>query len=228
MRILAVFLLLSAVSAPVRAQPPAGAPVRTLEALRRDFPLDHQAIAAVLAGKPPEDARRLAYAGIGRFLRSRSGAILAAPGTWLVAIEGRQAAMLRALGRQDSKLCAAVGDRGFFSAEAAAGAAPAGLDDYGVAMVEAAKAGAGTARAPDLATAEDFKAWLAAVARIEPDVPVWRMLQDPALRARSTPDQLCRGAAAMHEAVAALAPNSNARVARTVLRSVIGSATAAP
>ncbi|HEX8224182.1 MAG TPA: hypothetical protein VF605_10230 [Allosphingosinicella sp.] len=228
MRILAAFLLLSAAFAPAADQAPAGAPARTLEAMRRDFPLDHQAIAGTLAGKPPEEARRLAYGGIDRFLRSRNGAILAAPGTSLVAIEARQGALLRALGRQDVKLCAAVGDRGFFSSEAAAAAAPAGLDEYGVALVEAAKAGAGTARAPVLATKEDFLAWLAAVGKIEPDVPVWQMLQDRELRAKSSPDQLCRGAAAMHEAVAALPPGANERVARTLLRSVIGSAAPAP
>ncbi|HEX9964897.1 MAG TPA: hypothetical protein VGB04_07920 [Allosphingosinicella sp.] len=223
MRILAAFLFLSAALAPAAAQPPAGAPVRTLEAMRRDFPLDHQAIAATLAGKSPEEARRLAYAGIDRFLRSRNAAILAAPGPSLVGIEARQGALLRGLGRQDVKLCAAVGDRGFFSSEAAAGAAPAGLDDYGVAMVEAAKAGAGAARMPVLATKEDFLAWLAALGKIEPDVPVWQMLQDRELRGRSTPDQLCRGAAAMHEAVAALPAGARERVARTLLRSVVGS-----
>lgn len=223
MRNLLALLILFAASAPAAAQPPAGAPIRTLEAIRRDFPLDHQAIAASLAGKPPEEARRLAYAGIDRFLRSRNGAILAAPGPALVAIEARQGALLRALGRQDVRLCATVGDRGFFSSEAAAGAVPAGLDDYGVALVEAAKAGAGAARAPELATKEDFQAWIAQVSRIEPQVPVLAMLQDPALRAKSTPDHLCRGAAAMHEAVAALGPGRNERLARTLLRSVIGS-----
>jgi hypothetical protein len=222
MRILVALLILSTAFV-ADAQPPAGTPARTLEAMRRDFPLDHQAIAATLAGKTPEEARRLAYAGIDRFLRSRSAVILAAPGPSLVAIEARQAAMLRALGRQDVRLCAAVGDRGFFSSEALAGPAPAGLDEYGVALVEAAKAGAGSARASALATKEDFQAWLAAVSKIEPGVPVWAMLQDRELRARSTPDQLCRGAAAMHEAVGALPPGRNERLARTLLRSVVGS-----
>lgn len=219
MRFLAALLALAAAAAPAAAQPPE----RILESIRRDFPLDHQAIAAALAGKPPEEARRLAYAGIDRFLRSRSGAILAAPGPLLVAIEARQASLLRAMGRQDVRLCATVGDRGFFSSEALAGPAPAGLDDYGVALVEAAKAGAGAARAPALATKEDFQAWLGAVEKIEPGVPVWAMLQDRELRARATPDQLCRGAAAMHEAVASLPPGRNERLARTLLRSVVGS-----
>jgi hypothetical protein len=223
MRLLAVLLTLAAASAPASAQPPAGVPVRTLEAMRRDFPLDHQAIAATLTGKAPEEARRLAYAGIDRFLRGRSGAILAAPGRSLVAIEARQAALLREMGRQDVRLCATVGDRGFFSSEALAGASPPGLDDYGAALIEAAKAGAGPAPAPTLATKEDFQAWLAAIEKIEPGVPVWAMLQDRELRARSTPDQLCRGAAAMHEAVAALPPGRNERLARTLLRSVVGS-----
>ncbi|HEX8514404.1 MAG TPA: hypothetical protein VF688_15015 [Allosphingosinicella sp.] len=223
MRILLALLILSSAFVPAAAQPPVAAPARTLEAMRRAFPLDHQAIAATLVGKAPEEARRLAYAGIDRFLRSRSGAVLAAPGPSLVAIEARQAALLRALARQDVRLCATVGDRGFFSSEALAGAAPAGLDDYGVALIEAAKAGAGTPRAPVLATKEDFQAWLQAVEKIEPGVPVWAMLQDRELRARSTPDQLCRGAAAMHEAVAALPPGRNERLARTLLRSVVGS-----
>lgn len=220
MRLPALLLLLLAVSAPAAAQPPTA----TLEAMQRDFPLDHQAIAATLAGKAPGEARRLAYAGIDRFLRSRSAAILAAPGSALVSIESRQGALLRALGRQDLRLCAAVGDRGFFSSEALAAPPLAGLDDYGVALVEAAKAGSGAAGAAPLATKEDFTAWLAAVAKIEPDVPVRGMLFSRELRAAASQDHLCRGAAAMHEAVAGLPPAPRERVARTLLRSVIGSA----
>ncbi len=223
MRILAALLTLAAALAPAAAQPPAAAPALTLEAMRRDFPLDHRAIESTLAGKTPEEARRLAYAGIDRFLRSRRSAILAAPGPLLVAIEARQGAMLRALANQDVRLCATVGDRGFFSSEAAAGTPPPGLDAYGSALIEAAKAGAGTARAAPLATKEDFQAWLAAVRKIEPDVPVWEMLTDRALRAKASPDHLCRGAAAMHEAVAALPAGGGERVARTLLSSVIGS-----
>src|SRR5688572_29428269 len=109
MRILAALLILAAgLAAPAFAQPPAGASAPILEAMRRDFPLDHQAIAATLAGKPPEEARRLAYEGIDRFLRSRRESILGAPGASLAAIEARQGAMLRALGRQDVRVCAAV------------------------------------------------------------------------------------------------------------------------
>jgi hypothetical protein len=226
MRILAALLILAAGVAPAAAQPAAGPPAPILEAMRRHFPLDHQALAASLAGKPAQEARSQAYAGIDRFLRSRRGAILAAPGAALVSIEARQGALLRALGRQDVRLCASVGDRGFFSSSAAAVQAPAGLDDYGVALVEAAKAGAGVAAAPKLATRQDFLAWLAAVEKIEPDVPVQAMLTDRELRARSSPDHLCRGAAAMHEAVAQLPPAARERVARTLLSSVIG--TSAP
>jgi hypothetical protein len=217
MRFLAALFILLAVT-PAAAQ----APGSILEAMRRDFPLDHRALAASLVGKPPEEARRLAYAGIDRFLRGRRAAILAAPGSTLVSIEARQGAMLRALAKQDVGLCARIGDRGFFSAEASAGAAPAGLDDYGVALVEAAKAGAGRAPAQPTATREDFGAWLAAVEKIEPDVPVRSMLADRELRARSSPDQLCRGAAAMHEAVAQLPLASAERIARTLLSSVVG------
>jgi hypothetical protein len=223
MRLLATLLILAAALAPAGAQPPAAAPGLTLETMRRDFPLDHQAIAAGLAGKAPEEARRLTYAGIDRFLRSRRSAILAAPGPLLVAIEARQGAMLRSLGKQDVRLCAIVGDRGFFSSEAAAGMPPPGVDAYGAALIEAAKSGAGTARAAPLATAEDFQAWLAAVRKIEPEVPVWEMLTDRELRARASPDHLCRGAAAMHEAVAAVPAGGGERIARTLLSSVIGS-----
>lgn len=226
MRFFIALLVLSAASAPVAAQPPAAAPGLTLESMRRDFPLDHQAIGATLSGKSPEEARRLAYGGIDRFLRSRRSAILAAPGPLLIAIEARQGAMLRALAKQDVRLCATLGDRGFFSAEAAAGPPPPGVDAYGAALIEAAKAGAGTARLAPVATKEDFQAWLAAVRKIEPDVPVWEMLTDRELRASASPDHLCRGAAAMHEAVAALPGAGGERIARTLLGSVIG--TAAP
>ena len=213
------FLLLFAVAAPAAAQPP----TLTMEALRRDFPADHVALARALAGKTPEEARRLAYAGIDRFLSARLGAIVAAPGPALVAIEARQGALLRTLQRQDVGLCAVVGDRGFFSPEALAGAAPEGLDDYGVALVEAAKAGAAAPPAePAPASREDYSAWLALVGKIEPAIPVQAMLADRELRRGSSADHLCRGSAAMHEAAAALPGEACERVARTLLRSVIG------
>jgi hypothetical protein len=223
MRRLAAFLILAAGLAPAAAQPPAGATAPILEAMRRDFPLDHRAIADGLAGKPADEARRLAYEGIDRFLRGRRDSILAAPGPSLAAIEARQGAMLRALGRQDPRLCAAVGDRGFFSREALAGAEPAGLADYGLALMEAARAGFRATPTP-LATKEDFEAWLAAVERLEPSVPVGAMLADRARRSAASPDHLCRGAAAMHEAVAALPAGRRERVARTLLSSVIAAA----
>lgn len=225
MRMLALLLFLGASLAPAAAQAQAAVPGPILDAMRREFPIDHQALAATLAGKPPEEARRLAYAGIERFLLSRRDWILAAPGPRLVAIEARQGAMLRALAKQDVRLCATVGDRGFFSSEALAGAAPPGLDDYGAALIEAAKAGAASARsAPAAATREDYLAWLAAVEKIEPGVPVRAMLGDRALRTASSPDYLCRGAAAMHEAAASLPGRRGERVSRTLLGSVIGSA----
>lgn len=223
MRRLAALLILAAGLAPAAAQAPAGASARILEAMRQDFPLDHQAIAATLTGKPEGEARRLAYEGIDRFLRSRRESILGAPGPSLVAIEARQAAMLRALGRQDARLCASIGDRGFFSREALGGAEPAGLADYGVALVEAAKAGFRAPATPPAAK-EDFLAWLAAVEKIEPEVPVREMLGDRARRSAASPDHLCRGAAAMHEAVAALPPGRRERIARTLLGSVIAAA----
>lgn len=224
MRILASLLLLLAMPTPAAAQALSGPVGPILEAMRRDFPLDHQALAATLQGKAPEEARRLAYEGIDRFVRGRRAAILAASGPSLVSIEARQGALLRSLQKQDVQLCARVGDRGFFSGEAAAGATPAGLDEYGVALIAAAKSGAAVTPPPPLATREDFLAWLAAIEKIEPDIPVWKMLTDRELRARSSQDHLCRGAAAMHEAVAQLPAPARERVARTLLSSVIGSA----
>lgn len=223
MRLPAILLFLTALTAPAAAQPPAGLPTATIEAMRRHFPDDHSALAASLAGKAPGEARRLAYAGIDRFLHNRLGAIVAAPGPAVVALEARHGALLRALAKQDLGLCAVVGDRGFFSPEASAGAPPPGLDEYGVALVEAAKAGsAAAASALPPAVQADYLAWLAAVDRIEPDVPVRAMLTERALRGDSSPDQLCRGAAAMHEAAAGLPDGRGERVSRTLLRSVIG------
>jgi hypothetical protein len=218
MRLLAALLLLGAAVGPVAAQPPSV----ILEALRRDFPADHAAIAASLAGKSPGEARRLAYAGFDAFLRRHRDSILAAPGPDLVAIEARQGALLRALEKQDVRLCATVGDRGFFSGEALAGPPPAGLDEYGAALVAAAKSGAGASGA-EPASREDYLAWLAAVEKIEPAVPVRTMLSDRQVRAASSPEQLCRGAAAMHEAAVSLPAGQRERLSRTLLRSVIGS-----
>jgi hypothetical protein len=217
MLIRSVLLILAALPTAAAAQLPTG----TLDALRRDFPAEHAALETELAGKPPAEARRLAYAGIDRFLHDHVGAIAAAPGPAVVALEARQGRMLRALQRQDVGLCAVVGDRGFFSPEALAGAAPPGLDEYGTALIEAATAGS-AATASAAAVQEDYRAWMSAVERIEPDVPVRVMLTDRERRRASSPDQLCRGAAAMHEAAAGLGGAAGERVSRTLLRSVIG------
>ena len=220
---LAALLLLLAGLAPAAAQTPADMGT-ALEAMRRDFPLDHGALAGQLAGKAPDEARRVAYAGLERFGAAHLNAILAAPPPLLIDLEARQGALLRAIAVRDVALCARVGDRGFFSAEALAGAPPPGLDDYGAALIAAAKAGAGrTPPAPDVSE-EDFNAWLGAVAKIEPGVPVRDMLLVPGARAAASPDQLCRGAAAMHEAAARLPAGVAERMARILLRSVIGAA----
>jgi hypothetical protein len=224
MRIFPVLLLFGAVLAPAAAQPLAGPPTGTLEALRRDFPLDHAALTRELSGKDPDEARRVAYAGLDRFLRGHLNAILAAPGPSLVALEARQGALLRALEKRDVRLCAAVGDRGFFGEEALAGPPPSGLDDFGAGLVAAAKAGAGAARTPPTPVAADVAAWFAMIEKIEPDVPVRAMLSDRALRAASSPEKLCRGAAAMHEAAATLPGGQGERMSRTLLRLSIGSA----
>jgi len=221
--VLLLLLFLGPAFAGVRAQPPADLPTATIDALRRDFPADHAALTALLRGQSSGEARRRAYAAIDRFLHERIDSILAAPGPALVALEARQGALLRALGRQDVGLCAVVGDRGFFSPEALAGAAPEGLDAYGAALVEAAKAGAAApAEAAAPASRDDFTAWLREVARIEPDVPVQAMLTDRERRLAAGPDHLCRGAAAMHEAAARLGGGAGERVSRTLLRSVLG------
>jgi hypothetical protein len=226
MRVPAAFVLLAIAFAPAVAQPSDSAPTATMEALRRDFPADHVALAAGLAGKSPDLARRAAYAGIDRFLRAHRDAILAAPGPALVALEARQGALLRTLGKQNVQLCAIVGDRGLFSEEALAGPAPAGLDEFGAALVEAAKAGAGAAPAPRNASArDDALLFLATVEKIEPGIPFREMLSDRARRAASSPDQLCRGAAAMHEAAASLPDGQGQRMSRTMLGLSIGSPT---
>jgi hypothetical protein len=217
MRFLASLLLLFLAAGPAGAQVPTAA----LEALRTSFPADHAALAAAIAGKPPAEARRIAYRRLETFFKSHRAAIAAAPGPALVAIEMRQAAMLRALERQDVSVCAAVGDRGFFSVEALGAAPPPGLDDYGAVLIAAAKAGAGAAASPP-AGRDDFLAWLAVAEKIVPDVPVRAMLTDRAVRAASSPDHLCRGAAALHEAVAKLPAPPAERMARTMIEVLLG------
>lgn len=214
MRILAALLFAAFAMAPAAAQVPTGA----LEALRRDFPAGHATLAAQLGGKTPEEGRRIAYEAIDRFLRAHVDEILAAPGPSIVALEARQGALLRSLGRQDVKACAIIGDRGFFGPEALASAPPPGLDEFGAALVAAAKAGAGAKSAPPPPTKEDFLAWMDAIAKIEPAVPVRNMLIDKAVRAAASDDHLCRGAAAMHEAAVALPGARGEIMSRTMLR----------
>jgi hypothetical protein len=131
--------------------------------------------------------------------------------------------MLRALEKQNVRLCAVIGDRGVFSQEALAGPAPPGLDEFGVGLIEAAKAGAGVSPIPPNPQArEDVAAWFAMVGKIEPDIPVGAMLSDRALRAAAPPVQLCRGAAAMHEAAVALPASQAERMSRILLGLSIG------
>ncbi|HEY5723543.1 MAG TPA: hypothetical protein VIT45_14605 [Allosphingosinicella sp.] len=217
-------VLIAAVASPAAAQP---ASPRVLESLRTHFPEDHSALAARLAGQSPEAARLMLAEALEKFQQERLQAILAAPGARLIAIEARHGALLRALQARDMRLCAVVGDRGFFSREARAGPAPEGLDDYAIALIEAAAAGRGRA-APRPAAKEDFQAWLVELERRDPSVPVRFMLQDRELRRSSSDEHLCVGAALMHEAAAALPPEQAARVAATLIRSVIGAGMAAP
>lgn len=221
MKSLLTLILLIVAASGAAAQAPAAGPVA--QALRRSFPQDHAALVHSLAGQPPEAARRLLHEAMERFHHQHLAAILAAPGPRLLAIEARHGAMLRALGRRDTRLCAVVGDRGFFSRQARAAAPAPGLDDYAVALIEAAAAGHGQA-APAAATSADFAAWLAQVERREPDVPVRAMLSDAELRARSSPEHLCAGAAAMHEAIADLPPDVAARVAARLAQSTLSAA----
>ena len=223
MRILAALLFLATASVPAAAQPrpgPRSGSWRRCAATSRSIIRPSRRLS-------PASRRRRPGAWLMRAstasCAAAAGAILAAPGASLVAIEARQGALLRALGRQDMRLCAAVGDRGFFSSAAAAAAAPAGLDDYGVALVEAAKAGAGSRPRRPLATKEDFTAWLAAVGKIEPDVPVWR---DAARIASFAPKPARTSCAGARPPCTRPSPRSRRppreRVARTLLRSVIG------
>jgi hypothetical protein len=216
-------LLLLLFPAALAAQTPAPAvPSATLEAIRRHFPLDHRAIMTGVEGKSPPEARRAAYAGIDTFLRARRSSIVGGAPATVVALEARQGALLRSLGRLDVKACAVVGDRGFFSPQAADGPTPEGLDAYGAALVEAAAANVGRSALSPPASAADLGAWIARVEAIEPGVPVRRMLSDPAVRAAAGPDHLCRGAAAMHEAAASLPSGPAERVSRMLLGAVIG------
>jgi hypothetical protein len=191
-----------------------------LEALRQSFPKEHAALEASLSAQPPEAARRLVSEAMARFQLAHKRAILAAPGARLIALEARYGAMLRSLQARDMRLCAVLGDRGVFGKEARAAAPPAGLDDYSVALIEAAAAGAGrTAPAP--ANGDDFRALLDEVERREPEVPVRKMLADRELRLRSSDEHLCVGAAAMHEAIAGLPTDQAARIAVTLVEAAM-------
>ena len=224
-RLIAVFaLLLAAAASPALAQSPSP---RLLQSLRTHFPQEHSALAARLAGQSPAAARLIAAEALEKFHQDNLESILAAPGASLIAIEARHGFMLRSLQARDMKLCAGVGDRGFFSAQARAGAPADGLDDYAVALVEAAAAGRGRS-APQAATAEDFNLWLAEIERRNPNVPVRAMLLDRELRLRSSDEHLCVGAALMHEATSRLPPDRGARVAAVLVRSVLAAAMPSP
>ncbi|TFI58807.1 hypothetical protein E2493_08070 [Sphingomonas parva] len=219
MKSLLAMLLAGGAIAAAQAQAPSPAPA-TMDALRRNFPADHGTLAASLAGKSIRETAPLVHAGMQRFLQSHRESIVAAPPATILALEARQAALLRAVERKDVQVCARVGDRGLFSTEMLPALPVAGLDEYGAALIEAARPAAGKTAAPD-PNAEDLTAWIAAIEKIQPDVPVQKMLLDREFRAAATPAQLCRGAAAMHEAVAKLPQPQAERVARMLLKSSV-------
>jgi hypothetical protein len=217
-RLIAVFvLLLCAAASPVLAQSPS---TRLLQSLRTHFPQEHSALAARLVGQSPAAARLMVGEAMEKFHQAHLDSILAAPAAQLIAIEARHGAMLRSLQRRDMHLCAVVGDRGFFSPPARAGTPPDGLDDYAVALIEAAAAGRGRS-APAAPTRQDLLDWLAALERRDSSVPVRAMLQDRELRLRSSDEHLCVGAALMHETAAGLPAEQAARVSATLVRSVL-------
>ena len=218
MKMFFAMLLAGGAIAATQAQPPA-APT-TVEALRRHFPADHAALAASVAGKSASERAPLLHAGIHRFLQAHRERIVAAPPATLLALEARQAALLRAVERKDVQVCAKVGDRGLFSAEMLPALPVAGLDEYGAALIEAARSPAATS-APAAPTAEDLTAWIVEVEKIQPDVPVKKMLLDATFRAAATPAQLCRGAAARRVAIARLPPPQAERVGRMLLKSSV-------
>jgi len=209
-------ILLAFIQSPAAAQSPA--PV--LAALQRSFPAEHAALSGQLRGHSAAAQSRLVSEAMHRFAVAHQAAIVAAPGGRLIGLEVRHGAMLRALQRRDVALCARLGDRGFFGRAARAAAPAPNLDDYAVALIEAAAAGRGRPP-PAAAEREDYSAWMAAVGRREPDVPVQTLLLDREARARASDDHLCAGAAAMHEAIGDLPPEQGARVAATLIRSLI-------
>jgi hypothetical protein len=214
MRKLALFIALA-----LSPAAPAVAQSGPAEALRGSFPAEHAALSAKLAGKAPEEARKIAYAEFAAFLAARRQAILGAPAATLRDLELRQGAMLRALGREDVRRCALIADLGFFSAEAAAVPPPPGIDEFAAALVAAARTVSAAPVAP--AGRDDFLAWIAAAEKSEPGVPVRLFLTDKAARAASPPASQCRAAAALHEAAASLPGAAGERMSRTMLGIVL-------
>jgi hypothetical protein len=196
-------------------------PARILDSLRSHFPQEASALSARLAGKSPEAARLLLGEALEKFHQDHLREIMAGPGERLIALEARHGAMLRALGARDKHLCAIVGNYGFFSSEARVAASIEGLDDYAVALIELAAAGRG--RAPPRALVkEDIDAWLTEAERRGPQIPVRAMLLDSQVRASAGDENLCYGAALLHEAAAALPPEQAAIVSSTLIEALLG------
>lgn len=210
----AAFLVLAS---PAPAQPVSP---RVMDSLRSHFPGEASALATRLAGRPPEAARLLLGEAMEKFHQDHVQEIVAAPGATLIALERRHAAMLRSLAPRDMKLCATVGNLGFFSGDARSVAPPEGLDDYAVALIEAAAAGRGRP-APRPASKEDIEALLAEVDRRGPQVPVRRMLMDKAFRATVGDEKLCIGAALLHESAAALPPEQAAAASMLLIKALL-------
>jgi hypothetical protein len=195
--------------------------------MRTHFPQEYSALATRLAGKSARDGRLILLEALESFQRRHIKEIIAAPGATLIALESRHGAMLRSLQARDMRLCSLIGDRGFFSPEARAHEPPEGLDDYAVALVEAAVAGRGQAPHPG-PTANDFEAWMVEVERRGTQVPVRAMLRDRALRTSASAEHLCVGAALMHEAATRLPPEQALRVSAALAKSTLAAGSSLP
>jgi hypothetical protein len=224
---MAAILLASAFAAPASAQAAtaapsaqAAAPAPILGALKRHFPAEHAELSASLAGKPAAETRRLVYRAMLQFQRNHADEILGAPDKTLLALEATQARLLEAIAARDTGLCAKLGDRGFWGAEAQAAAPPPGIEKYGAELIEAAAAGQDKAGAGD-PDVKDLNAWIAGAERLAPGVQVERMLTDAQARAAASPQQLCTAMIALHKAVAGLPVEQGARISAMMLGSLL-------
>lgn len=186
----------------------------TTAAFRETYPDDYAAfvgrIAAMTDSEGAAAADRVAIGDIREFLAARGEAISNAPAAELHALGGAIASLAEMLQRTNPELCAQFVTRGVPDPARLPPAATRAIGRMNALMFRAARAGEGAEAPRDGLRREDVSAWLAAMERLDPELPDRAPPADAA--------QQCHSGVIAYRAAAELPETQAANVAAHLIR----------